>query len=179
MSSLENMYLIRINNQANQDYAEYDEDYVYRYVLKRNIQKHPRRWHIPMAFIMLNPSTATETKNDPTIRRCISFAEREGCTELYILNLFAYRSTNPKHLETTNKDPIGPFNDKRIEDIVSRVRINDGKIVAAWGARRFARGRGAEIAQKFGPFLCLGYSKHGDPRHPLYVKSNQKLELYK
>jgi hypothetical protein len=145
--------LVTLTHKAdNRDYAEYSEDYQYRYVLKRNLQKHPNRWHFPVAFIMLNPGTATETQDDPTVRQCISFAKREGCTELFVLNLFAYRATDPKKLEKA-KDPIGRLNDFKIKEIVSRVTSNGGKVVAAWGARPFARGRGAELEQKLVHFF--------------------------
>lgn len=152
-------------------YAEFSECGTYRYVLKRRIPS-LLRWHHPALFIMLNPSTADEVKNDPTIRRCISFAEQQGCTELTVVNLFALRATDPKKLKT-HEDPIGPLNDQRIAEMIEHHKL--GIVVAAWGAHPFAKARAEGIRRKFGPFSCLGITKNGSPRHPLYVKSDQKL----
>lgn len=144
----------------------------YRYTLTRRISQ-PIRWVRPALFIMLNPSTADEIKDDPTIRRCISFAKREGCTGLTVVNLFALRATNPKEL-LKHEDPIGPENDKIIQDMLRLHRI--GIVVAAWGAHPLAHERGKKVMKMFdGNILCLGTTKDGSPRHPLYVKSAQEL----
>ena len=174
------MNLMRVHNNKNNDYAEFSEDDLYRYVLKRKIEiPYVCGGAKPMLFIMLNPSTATEVNNDPTVRRCVSFAERELCPELYVVNLFALRSSDPKLLSHTRKDPIGPFNNEILKNMINWIKSENGLIVAAWGANAIARGPGEELTKKFGPFLCLGTTKHGAPRHPLYVKSNQLLETYK
>lgn len=175
------MKLIKAMNTANKDYAEYSEDKLYRYVLKRHTPN--MWWSKSMVFVMLNPSTATEFKNDPTVRRCMSFAEREGCTDLYVVNLFAFRATDPKRLLKC-KDPVGPMNDKKIEEIVNKVSVSNGIIVAAWGSHPIAKKRGEEFCKNFGPInfdflMCLGKTKNGAPRHPLYVKSSQPLEIYR
>lgn len=143
----------------------------YRYILTREIDC-ILRWNRPALFIMLNPSTADATKDDPTIRRCISFAERECCTSLTVVNLFALRATNPKEL-LNHKDPIGPFNDLRITEQIQRHKM--GIIVAAWGAHPFAKDRAKEVMDRFGPFMCLGTNKDGSPKHPLYVKKDTPL----
>lgn len=80
----------------------------YRYVLKRKT-KCPLRWVKKCVFIMLNPSIADANIDDPTVRRCVSFAEREGCTDLSVVNLFALRSTDPDEL-LNEADPQGPEN---------------------------------------------------------------------
>lgn len=122
---------------------------------------------------MLNPSTADEIKDDPTIRRCISFAKREGCTGLTVVNLFALRATNPKEL-LKHEDPIGPENDKIIQDMLRLHQI--GIVVAAWGAHPLARERSKDVMKMLDSnILCLGTTKDGSPRHPLYVKSAQEL----
>jgi hypothetical protein len=124
---------------------------------------------------MLNPSTADEVQDDPTIRRCISFAKREGYTYMTVVNLFALRATNPKEL-LSHPDPVGPLNDQRIKEMIDEHK--NGAVVAAWGAHPFAKKRAEEVKKKFGPFLCLGTSKNGSPRHPLYLKLDQPfLEL--
>lgn len=126
---------------------------------------------------MLNPSTADEVNNDPTIRRCISFAEKHACTDLYVVNLFALRATDPRELKK-HRDPIGEQNDDIIDKMIFRIRAENGFVVAAWGAHPMAQERGRQLTEKHGPFVCLGTTKGGAPRHPLYVKSKQKFMEY-
>jgi hypothetical protein len=147
----------------------------YRYVLRRKTNC-VLRWVRPILFIMLNPSTADATQDDPTIRRCIRFAEREQYTDLTVVNLFALRATDPKQLKLVD-DPIGPENNLHIEKAVAGHRNH--LIVAAWGAHPFARFRGHEVNSRFGPFECLGVTKCGDPRHPLYVRGDQEFSHYR
>ena len=87
--------------------ADFSDDRKYRYRLYRSIPQ-VVRWIKPCLFIMLNPSTADESKDDPTIRRCVSFANRELCTSLTVVNLFSLRATNPKELSIAD-DPEGEF----------------------------------------------------------------------
>lgn len=123
---------------------------------------------------MLNPSTADAFNDDPTIRRCISFAEREGCTDLTVVNLFALRSTDPKKL-IKHPDPVGPLNNQRIKEMIERHK-SFGVIVAAWGANKFAQERGELVKLFWSPdILCLGKNKDGSPKHPLYVKNDAPL----
>lgn len=116
-------------------------------------------------FIGLNPSTADETKDDPTVRRCIGFAKRWGYGGIYMLNLFAFRSTDPKKLlEVPN--PYGPENSQFLRMYAESA----GVIVAAWGAFPLARERGRFVEGIVThPLYCLGTTKSGAPRHPLYV----------
>lgn len=151
--------------------AEISECGTYRYVLRRDIGQ-PSRWVKPCLFIMLNPSTADEVQDDPTIRRCIGFAEREGCTSLTVVNLFALRATDPRELKK-HADPIGPLNDQRIEEMIDEHSL--GIVVAAWGAHPMAKKRGMNVRAKFGPFKCLGITKDGQPKHPLYLKADERL----
>lgn len=151
--------------------AEFSPCGIYRYTLTRKTNC-PLRWVKPALFIMLNPSTADAIKNDPTIRRCISFAERHGCTDLTVVNLFALRATDPREL-TKCEDPIGPLNDQRIAEMIDKHKM--GLIVAAWGAHPFAKGRAKDLLKKYGTFLCLGKTKDGSPKHPLYVKNDSEL----
>lgn len=130
---------------------------------------------LPVAlFIMLNPSTADATEDDPTIRRCRTFAKREGCGGLTVVNLFALRATNPDAL-TKHQDPIGPGNDTYI---LRALRRDPEVVIAAWGAHLFARPRVAAVAAILAPVWqvnCLGTTKGGDPRHPLYVRGDTPL----
>lgn len=134
-------------------------------------------------FIMLNPSTADAENDDPTIRRCINYAKDWGYGGLLVLNLFAYRATDPQELKEVD-DPIGPGNDKHIKDEVWATIHFGGIVVCAWGTHGALNQRGAFIEQMFKgmgvrPF-CLKETKSGFPSHPLYLaKSLQPFELHK
>lgn len=158
--------------------AEFSECGTYRYTLTRLLSS-PCRWVRPALFIMLNPSTADATNNDPTIRRCISFAERSGCTHLTVVNLFALRATDPRELKK-HHDPVGPFNDRHIAlQIMKHHDIVGGLVVAAWGAHPLAKERADYIFKTYGDIKCLGTTMNGSPRHPLYVKSTQSFVEWK
>jgi hypothetical protein len=140
----------------------------YRYVLERVWDE------AAPAFVVigLNPSTADETEDDPTIRRCMGFARRFRCGRLCMLNLFAWRSTDPKGLRDA-VDPIGPLNDTFLRGVW---HLPAATIVAAWGAAPFARGRDREVRKLFGDRLeHLGLTKDGHPKHPLYLKADTPL----
>jgi hypothetical protein len=140
----------------------------YRYVLWREWDKH----RPPFVVIGLNPSTADETQDDPTIRRCLGFARREGCGRLAMLNLFALRATDPRVLRT-HSAPIGIDNDRHILDAGS---IPDAVIVSAWGVHGTLHDRDVWVAGLISaPLWCLGTSKAGHPRHPLYLPSDAPL----
>jgi hypothetical protein len=151
----------------------------YRYTLTRVIPQ-PVRWVKPALFIMLNPSTADATEDDPTIRRCIAFAAREGCTRLTVVNLFALRATDPAELARA-ADPIGPENDRHIREQIGTHHAF-GRIFVAWGAHPIARMRAEWVRQEFAQVFdlcCLGTSKFGAPRHPLYIKRDAPLEHWR
>ena len=129
-----------------------------------------------MVFIMLNPSTADDREDDPTIRRCMHYARREQCGRLTVVNLFAARSTNPDHLDCFI-DPIGSDNDRYIREALEEADIR----VAAWGAwydtGGLMRQRLQAVSQDFyrWDFVCLGKSRTGQPAHPLYKRNDQPL----
>ncbi|MEE8167104.1 MAG: DUF1643 domain-containing protein, partial [Myxococcota bacterium] len=78
-------------------------------------------------FLMLNPSKADHKKNDPTVTRCIGFAQRWGFGGLYVTNAFAFVSTDPKELKKVD-DPVGPDNDHAIRAVAEMSEM----VVAAW-----------------------------------------------
>lgn len=129
-----------------------------------------------LAFIGLNPSTADENVDDPTIRRCIRFAHDWGFGALMMLNLFAYRTTDPRLLERV-EDPIGPLND---EWIGTQARACGG-VVAAWGHHggRLSRDQAVMSMLDGIHVLALGTTHEGHPRHPLYVAAKTKPFIYK
>lgn len=140
---------------------------LYRYRLTRRWGDGPT-----CAFVMLNPSTADEMQDDPTIRRCIGFAKREGCGRLVIGNIFAFRATDPADMKAA-ADPVGPENDEHLIQIMLEA---DGPVVAAWGAHGAFLGRAANVLRLTdAPLQCLGVTKHGAPRHPLYIRADAPL----
>lgn len=151
----------------------------YRYVLKRSIP------HIRLddmlqraLFIMLNPSVADASVNDPTIRRCKGFASSLGCTSLTVVNLFALRATNPAELEK-EVDPVGPDNDRYIMEQVLEHRR--GVIIAAWGAHPMAAKRQEQVINNVtavAKLHALGLTKGGGPKHPLYLSAKRALFEY-
>lgn len=136
-----------------------------------------------MGIIGLNPSTADADVDDPTIRRCIGFAQREGCVGVNVANLFAYRATSPADLARVF-ERVGPDNDLWLERYldVATASENGAPLVAAWGAHKIARDRAAIVTQRArdrGVTLhCLGRTLAGDPKHPLYVPADAPLEVY-
>lgn len=123
---------------------------------------------------MLNPSTADGNRDDPTIRRCIYFSKREGFGRLEVVNLYAYRTPSPTELVLIG-DPVGSGNDYKIEGALLRASL----VVAAWG-NHADPARVHEVANLIDrsgkPVKCLGLTKLGNPKHPLYASSKTALE---
>lgn len=151
----------------------------YRYTLTRSdygdapwLSMHEPR----LLWIMLNPSTADERQDDPTIRRVKAFTRRLGYSGLTVVNLYALRSTDPRGLWAAD-DPVGPANDRTIADEAFAAVTDDAPIIAAWGANA----RPERVAQVLAiPHLaprlhCLGVTKAGAPRHPLYLRGDAQL----
>ena len=142
----------------------------YRYVLWR-VWDEER----PMVNIIgLNPSTANEITDDPTMRRCTSFAESMGYGGYYMTNLFAFRTAYPTELFKAN-DPVGIDNDKWIVEISSRV----DKVVLAWGVNGVFRNRDNDVYELVkSKSFCLGLTKNGFPRHPLYLRADTRIQKF-
>lgn len=156
--------------------AVISDDGLYRYELTRRIPS-PLRWIRPVTFVMLNPSTADAETDDATIRRCIGFAKKFSATDLRVVNLFAYRATDPADLKVAlaeGVDIVGPDNDDQIRRAVI---LGNGPIFVAWGARptgaigKLFDERVAFVASLTPAWACLAKTKHGQPRHPLYLPS--------
>lgn len=146
--------------------ARFSDDRLYRYTLTRTWDESK----MTVAFVGLNPSTADETADDPTIRRCVRFARDWGYGGIIMVNLFALRSTDPKAL-IGHADPVGPDNDW----VLRNVHTHASLVVAAWGAHRAARDRAdAAVAELLvhGSFAVLDLTKDGHPRHPLYMPAS-------
>jgi len=139
----------------------------YRYVLFRRWASSERA-----VFVMLNPSTADERENDPTVKRCIEYARAWGYGGLIVLNLFALRSTDPRAL-LGDEDPEGPMNDSALTAVFRSLNPRSHLVVCAWGVRGGYRSRsqfvlGLMDACDVVP-RCLRITKDGFPEHPLYL----------
>ncbi len=162
--------------EALQNPAVFSPDRRYRYLLMRRVSLA----ETTCLFIMLNPSTADETQNDPTIRRCIGYARRWGYGVLAVANIFAWRATDPqelhdlrfRHASTTTITAVGPENDLHIVGAASHA----DKIICAWGNHGLLYDRGQQVldltdfakAKRY----HLGLTKGGQPKHPLYIPNN-------
>lgn len=129
-------------------------------------------------FIMLNPSTADEKRNDPSVSRCLRYTKDWGYDGVIVCNLFALRSTDPKELYRFD-DPVGPDNDSKI-----RASANDlTLIVCAWGNHGKYMNRSNIVSNMLAnsgfELYCLGLTKEGEPKHPLYLPKNLKPVLWK
>jgi hypothetical protein len=144
--------------------AVYSDCERYRYALTRTWDAGGNR----VLFIMLNPSKATEVQNDPTVERCERRARALGFGAFQVTNIFAWRDTDPFKMRQT-KEPIGPENDATI---LAGVAWAD-QVIAAWGTHGAHMDRGPQIADVLHatdtPIYTLGLSKHGHPKHPLYI----------
>jgi len=153
------------------------EDGRYRYELRRWWGSGPM-----VMFAGLNPSYADAQINDPTIRRCCGFARLWGFDGIIMVNMYAFRSTDPKRLRDV-LDPVGSLNDVHVLKAASSA----GCIVACWGtpggpsgARSFEPGS-TPMVDLLGDYevKCLGLNNDGSPKHPLYLRSDTKLESFK
>lgn len=152
-------------NKIIQKRAILDETRKYRYILTRKINQNP-----PILFIMLNPSTADEYQDDPTIRRIIEFTKSWGYGSSIVMNLFAYRSSDPSELKKAT-NPIGRMNDYYLNLVSNHV----DKIIVAWGVNGNYLNRAEKVVDILplkNKVFCLEKTKEGYPKHPLYIRSN-------
>lgn len=145
----------------------------YRYLLRRMWDE----LRIRALFVMLNPSIADATIDDPTIKSCVRLCKANNFGSLEAVNLFAYRATNPSELLEVD-DPIGSRNDYTIEAAISRCDL----LICAWGANKFAEQRAKTVQRMLRSFrpatFCFGVTKDKQPKHPLYVKTETPLLVY-
>lgn len=146
----------------------------YRYRLWRELGDGPMG---TVVFVMLNPSTADAEKDDPTIRKCKGFARQWGFRRLEVVNLFAWRATNPKELPKVD-EPIGLENDRTIDERC----IAAEWVICAWGSDKFGQRRAREVVARLRRLdihlRCLRKSTtDGPPWHPLYVPYGMPISL--
>ena len=147
--------------------ALYSDCQQFRYALTRHWDRAGKR----VTFVMLNPSTATEMQNDPTVERCERRARAMGYGAFQVVNIFAFRATDPANMRRA-ADPIGPDNDHAIH---SAAQWADD-IICAWGSHGAHLGRGALVESQLRAdgfaLHHLGLTKGGAPKHPLYISYN-------
>lgn len=145
--------------------AVFSKDRIHRYALIRE-------WDLKKPSLMivsLNPSTADEKRNDPTIQRCIGFARKWGFGKLFVTNLFSFRATSPKDL-FNSKNPVRDKNDYWIRKLSKKA----DKTVLAYGNHGKFKNRHEEILKIIKNPYCIKKSKMGMPMHPLYLKYIKK-----
>lgn len=152
--------------------AVYSRCGLYRYALTRVWGPGAR-----VAFVMLNPSTASHLKNDPTVARCESRARAMGAGAFRVVNLFAFRATLPRDLRQADA-PVGPDNDRTLR----RAALWADHLICAWGNDGTHLGRDAEVQallrQTGRPLFHLGLTQSGSPRHPLYLPKDREPALW-
>lgn len=141
----------------------------YRYALWRSWDERGPQ----VMFIGLNPSTADAKSDDPTIRRCIRFAQDWGFGSLCMVNVFAYRSTDPSRLREI-ENPVGRFNDR----IIRHLQRDCQKVILAWGNHAEWQQRYLEVRRLIKQPYCLKVNKSGQPAHPLYLSADLQPTPY-
>jgi len=161
------------NDLEAQSSAVFSDCGIYRYLLTRVWDPAGKK----ALFIMLNPSTADEVKNDPTVERCERRSRTLGFGAFRVTNIFGFRATDPKVMRAA-ADPVGPGNDEAIRESLDWA----DQVICAWGTHGAHMERGAavqELLQTAGasPFH-LGLTKAGHPKHPLYIAYTQSPERW-
>lgn len=149
--------------------AIFSKDRIHRYVLIRE-------WDLSKPSLMivaLNPSTADEKKNDPTVTRCIGFAKKWGFGKLLMMNIFAFRATLPKDL-FNSENPIGDENDHWLKKLIKQA----DKVVLAYGNHGKFKNRHDEILKMIDNPYCIKKTKTEMPGHPLYLKYTKGPIIY-
>lgn len=150
--------------------AEISLDGRYRYRLWREFRTEPGKPDTTVLFVMLNPSTADAMADDPTIRKCVGFGRLWGYTRLDVVNLYAFRATQPADLWKAPA-PVGPDNDRVIAEACREADL----VVCAWGAHAKDSDRVVAVKKIIrasthdAEVVALGFSKAGHPRHPLML----------
>jgi hypothetical protein len=154
--------------------AEFSPCHLYRYILARRWSPAPL-----LGCVGLNPSTADEANNDPTVRRWCGFARRDGYGGIVVGNLYGWRSTSPRALLTVS-DPIGDGDDSALE----RIAIGCAAVLTSWGAlpSRRMESRACDVLrllrERAKTVGNLGLTKSGQPRHPLYLRSDEPMRMW-
>lgn len=153
------------------DHAEYSDDGTYRWTYER-------RWApgASLCWVGLNPGTGdTDNGRRPTLARVVSWAKRERCAAVVVVNLYSFRSTDPAALRSAEVDIIGHRTDEAISHASQRARVT----LAAWGGNKAIGTRSRRVMELLHDPVCAGTTKSGEPRHPLYVAEATPLMPYR
>lgn len=155
---------------------------VYRYTLEREFGNYedgtPYAGAGAIMFVMLNPSTADASQDDPTIRRCLGFAHRFNFRELLVANVYSFRATDPSELWTTHHKLRGPEHEYYFAGLAFRAH----RVVMAFGNHAASPDR--RLIEKLltdnfsGDPCCLKRNKDGSPAHPLYLPADSQFVRY-
>ena len=157
--------------------ARFSQDRRYRYQLTRRVGFGDRT----VAFVMLNPSTANEVRNDRTVRRCINYANAWEYGWLIVTNVSPLRATDPRVMLAAGPEPaeVQRENDRAILEAASIADL----VVAAYGADGSAEGRAEHVVNLLTSagvtVMCLGLTKEGAPRHPLYLRRSAEPFVFR
>jgi hypothetical protein len=152
------------------DRADYSPDDLYRW-------SYERRWAPggTLCWVGLNPGTGDRDAGPrPTLRRVVGWAKREGCAAVTVVNLFSYRCTDPKALRMAKVDIVGDRTDDTIRKASTRAQIT----LAAWGADKLVKHRSSRVVGMLIDPMCVGVTKDGEPRHPLFVTASTPFTSY-
>ena len=160
-------------------WASLSRDGRYRYLLERRLADRAERDRQRLLVVMLNPSTADEQADDPTITRLVARAQRMRFGSLLVANLFALRATEPRALKRSTEPGDTPLNDHFLREEAARADA----IIVAWGAHGDFRARARDVEEILrlahgGPLWCLGVTRGGHPKHPLYIATKARLEAW-
>lgn len=150
--------------------AELSKDRKYRYALWRTWDENKGT----VLFICLNPSTADEKENDPTVNKCIKYAKKWGYGSVCMANLFAFRATDPSDMKAS-KNPIGLENDAWLKKLSKTAKLT----IAAWGNEGSFMGRSTQVKNLLPNMKCIKINKTGEPSHPLYRSLDLKPISFK
>lgn len=156
--------------------AVYSDCMDYRYMLCRFWEKRKR----PVAYLMLNPSTATELQNDPTVERCHRRAIENKYGGFYVYNIFAYRATDPKDMKAC-AEPVGEHNDRFLKELFADVKRGAIDLVCGWGNHGLHQNRQDKIFSMMVKYdiapKAYGWNMSGSPKHPLYIAYKAEAEV--
>lgn len=155
--------------------AVFSDDMLYRYILRRKWSGGNGK---VVVWIMLNPSVADHELEDNTVRRCCLYAQDWGYSGIVIVNIFAYRDTDPAKMKKYHA-PIGKDNDKYILEVIEDEET--GLIIGGWGQHGSHLNRNTKIKELLAhkTINCLGKTKCGNPLHPLYLKKDTIPVIWK
>jgi hypothetical protein len=161
-------------------WASFDDSGTYRYTLHRRWDAEPGLMTGSggrVCFCLLNPSTADAKVLDPTLKRCLGFAQRWGFGHMEVVNIFALRSTQPAALKK-HRDPIGPLNDRAIRRAAARADL----VVVGWGTHAGLGDRHVAVGKLLSGVcepMCWARTKDGYPKHPLYLRSDAAVTPFR